>query len=66
MPSDPRPPSVLLQRLYGSIGLALLVALYLLSGLFGHDPWRGDDARHFGPIFEMLNGEALLFPSIAG
>jgi 4-amino-4-deoxy-L-arabinose transferase-like glycosyltransferase len=57
---------VLLQRLYGSIGLALLVALYLLSGLFGHDPWRGDDARHFGPIFEMLHGEALLFPSIAG
>jgi len=66
MTGDPRSPSPLQQRIYGTVGLALLVALYLLSGLFGHDPWRGDDARHFGPILEMLQGNGLLFPSIAG
>ncbi len=54
------------RHLYGATGLALLIALYLLTGLTGHDPWRGDDARHFGPILEMLQGNHLLFPAIAG
>ncbi len=66
MTGDSRSSSPLQQRIYGAVGLALLVALYLLSGLVGHDPWRGDDARHFGPIFEILNGNGLLFPTIAG
>ncbi len=52
--------------LFGPAGLALLVALYLLPGLIGHDPWRGDDARYFGPVLSMLQGEGLLFPTIAG
>ncbi|AYH44856.1 hypothetical protein [Azoarcus sp. DN11] len=54
------------QQLFGATGLALLIALYLLTGLTGHDPWRGDDARHFGAILEMLQGNSLLFPAIAG
>lgn len=58
--------SPLQRQLYGAVGLALLIALYLLTGLTGHDPWRGDDARHFGPIFEMLQGRHVLFPAIAG
>lgn len=61
-PNSPLPK----QHLYGAAGLAVLVALYLLVGLTGHVPWRGDDARHFGPIFEMLQGNGLLFPLIAG
>ena len=61
------PPFLLLhRRLYGSIGLSLLVGVYLFAGLTGHDPWRGDDARYFGPIFSMLQGEGLLFPQLAG
>ena len=61
------PPSSLLQRhLYGTVGLTLLVALYLLVGLTGHAPWRGDDARYFGPVYSMLQGEGLLFPQLGG
>ncbi|MDO9596846.1 MAG: glycosyltransferase family 39 protein [Azoarcus sp.] len=66
MPSDPYTPSLLHRRIYGTVGLTLLVGLYLLTGLTGHEPWRGDDARYFGPVFSMLQGEGLLFPAIGG
>lgn len=66
MTGESPPISPLRRHLFGATGLALLIALYLLTGLTGHDPWRGDDARHFGPIFEMLQGNNLLFPAIAG
>ena len=59
-------PSLLQRRIYGTLGITLLVGLYLLVGLAGHDPWRGDDARHFGPILSMLQGEGWLFPMLAG
>lgn len=65
-PREPYNPSALQRRTYGTVGLTLLVGLYLLTGLTGHEPWRGDDARHFGPVFSMLQGEGLLFPAIAG
>lgn len=53
-------------RLFGPVGLVVLAAVYLLVGLTGHDPWRGDDAAHFGPVLGMLQGEGLLMPRIAG
>lgn len=66
MTGDSTPTLFLRRQLSGATGLALLIALYLLTGLTGHDPWRGDDARHFGPVFEMLQGNSTLFPTIAG
>ena len=66
MPRDPYTPSLLQRRIYGTVGLTLLVGLYLLTGITGHEPWRGDDARYFGPVYSMLQGEGLLFPAIAG
>jgi 4-amino-4-deoxy-L-arabinose transferase-like glycosyltransferase len=54
------------RRLYGTVGLTLLVGFYLLTGLMGHDPWRGDDVRYFGPVYSMLQGEGLIFPQIGG
>ena len=66
MTSDSSPPSLLHKRIYGTAGLTVLVAFYLLTGLVGHDPWRGDDARYFGPIHSMLQGEGWLFPAIGG
>ncbi len=63
---DPQDPSLLHRRIYGTVGLTLLVGLYLLVGLTGHDPWRGDDARYFGPVLSMLRGEGLLVPMLAG
>ena len=46
--------------------LAALCALYLLPGLVGHDPWKGDDATHFGVVFSMLEGGHWLLPHLAG
>ena len=49
-------------------GLALvaLCALYLLTGLTGHDPWKNDDAMHFGIVHGLLNGNDWLIPHLAG
>ena len=46
--------------------LLLLAASYLLVGTIGHDPWRGDDASHFGPIFDLLNSGPAPIPSLEG
>lgn len=54
------------KHLYGAAGLSLLIVLYLLPGAVGHDPWRGDDVRHFSAVYAMLRGDSLLFPAIAG
>lgn len=58
--------SLFQRRVYGTLGLSILVGLYLLVGLTAHDPWRGDDARHLGPVVAMLNGEGWLIPRLAG
>jgi 4-amino-4-deoxy-L-arabinose transferase-like glycosyltransferase len=63
---DQPQPSFLTRHLYGAAGLALLIVLYLLPGSIGHDPWRGDDIRHFSAVLGMLRGEGLLLPRIAG
>lgn len=52
--------------LFSPLGIVCLAAAYLLVGLVGHDPWRGDDSRHFGPIYSMLHDGAWLVPTIAG
>jgi 4-amino-4-deoxy-L-arabinose transferase-like glycosyltransferase len=46
--------------------LAALCALYLLPGLIGHDPWKSDDATHFGVIYSLLGGGDWLLPRLAG
>ncbi|MGD9870702.1 MAG: ArnT family glycosyltransferase [Thauera sp.] len=63
---DPASHTLFQRRIYGTVGLSLLIGLYLLVGLTTHDPWRGDDARHFGPVLAMLHGESWLFPLLAG
>ncbi|MDR1662592.1 MAG: glycosyltransferase family 39 protein [Azoarcus sp.] len=64
---EPQAPiSLFRRRLYGAVGLVLLAGFYLLTGLTGHDPWRGDDIRYFGPVYSMLQGEGLLFPQTGG
>jgi hypothetical protein len=30
------------------LGLVLLCAVWIVLGLFGHDPWKADDATAFG------------------
>ena len=73
MPPDPAatatpqgPRARLLGFLFSPRGIAALASLYLLVGLTGHDPWRGDDSRYFGPILAMLRDGDWLVPTIAG
>ena len=40
--------------------------VYLLAGLIGHDPWRGDDARNLGPVLGMLDDNQWLIPHVVG
>ncbi|MDR2239403.1 MAG: hypothetical protein LBE33_03070 [Zoogloeaceae bacterium] len=49
----------------GGVLIALCV-LYLLPGLFGHDPWKGDDLTHFGVAYSMLEDGHWLTPHLAG
>ncbi|HMX23445.1 MAG TPA: hypothetical protein PKA11_10775, partial [Accumulibacter sp.] len=34
--------------------LALLLAVYIFTGLTGHDPWKNDDAITIGIVHQML------------
>ena len=46
--------------------LAILLALYILPGLTGHDPWKVEDASAFGVAWDMLQRGSWLTPAIAG
>lgn len=46
----------------GVLALLLLLSLFLVTGTVGHDPWKLDDATHFGIIWRALSdGQALRF-----
>lgn len=46
--------------------LVVFCALYILPGLTGHDPWKGDDLTHFGVAYSFLDGGSWLLPHLAG
>jgi 4-amino-4-deoxy-L-arabinose transferase-like glycosyltransferase len=46
--------------------LLALIAAYIVSGLFGRDPWPDDDATGFGVMWTMAQGGNWLLPAIAG
>lgn len=56
-------PSPFTHHLYGPLGLAALIVLYLLPGSIGHDPWRGDDIRHFMVVRDLLQGDTFWWPA---
>jgi 4-amino-4-deoxy-L-arabinose transferase-like glycosyltransferase len=49
-------------------GLFALCLLYILPGLIGRDPWKGDDAAGFGIIWTMAHGglQDWLWPNVVG
>ncbi len=46
--------------------LAAMLAFYVLAGLFGRDPWKGEDAVHIGTAWHMLHYGDWLSPDLAG
>lgn len=46
--------------------VAALCAVFLLIGVVGHDPWKGDDAMHLGVVYSFFSGGDWLLPRIAG
>ena len=47
-------------------GLVLLCAAWIALGLFGHDPWKPDDATNFGIAFDMAKSGDYVVPRLAG
>ncbi|MFZ6772872.1 ArnT family glycosyltransferase [Undibacterium sp. SXout7W] len=49
-------------------GILALCLLYILPGLIGRDPWKGDDAAGFGIMWTMAHGSFAdwLWPHIVG
>ncbi|MFN0314794.1 MAG: ArnT family glycosyltransferase [Burkholderiales bacterium] len=45
------------------LGLSLV---WMLPGLWGHDPWKPDEASAFGVVYSMLRGSGWLVPQLAG
>jgi 4-amino-4-deoxy-L-arabinose transferase-like glycosyltransferase len=46
--------------------LAAMLAFYVLAGLFGRDPWKGEDAIHIGTAWHMLHYGDWLSPDLSG
>ena len=46
--------------------LALLCAVWVGTGLIGHDPWKPDEAYSFGMVYHILQSGHWLVPRIAG
>ena len=43
-----------------------LLAAWIALGLFGHDPWKPDEAYTFGVVYEALKKGDWLVPTLAG
>jgi 4-amino-4-deoxy-L-arabinose transferase-like glycosyltransferase len=52
-------------KLPRAVLLALIVA-YIVSGLFGRDPWQEEDATGFGIMWTMAHAGNWLLPAVAG
>ncbi|MDO8989561.1 MAG: glycosyltransferase family 39 protein [Sideroxyarcus sp.] len=46
--------------------LFLLSAVWLLTGLVGHDPWKPDEAYSFGLIYHIIQLHDWVVPTLAG
>ena len=44
--------------------LFLLCAVWLLTGLIGHDPWKPDEAYSFGLIYHILQSHDWIVPTL--
>jgi 4-amino-4-deoxy-L-arabinose transferase-like glycosyltransferase len=59
---EPRPP---LDKREVALTLILVIA-WLLPGLFGHEPWKPDEAYNFGLVYHMMQSGDWLFLHLPG
>lgn len=45
---------------------ALVCIVWILPGLLGHEPWKGDEAATFGVVYHILKTGEWLVPVLAG
>lgn len=64
-PSPARVSAAAAAKLPRAVLLSLIVA-YIVSGLFGRDPWQEDDATGFGIMWTMAGSGDWLLPTVAG
>src|SRR6516164_2149658 len=53
-------------RAFKHAGLVLLCVVWISLGLFGHDPWKSDDATNFGLAFGALKHGDYVVTHLAG
>ena len=53
-------------RKIGTVPIFLLLAAWLVPGLFGHDPWKPDEAYTFGLVYHILESGDWLVPTLGG
>ncbi len=46
--------------------LAILLSVYICTGLIGHDPWKHDDAITIGLVYDIYTNGNWLTPQLAG
>jgi len=46
--------------------LAVLLVVYIFTGLIGHDPWKHDDAISIGIAYDLVSNGNWLMPQLAG
>ena len=46
--------------------LAVLLTVYIFTGLIGHDPWKQDDAISIGIAYDIFTNNHWLIPELAG
>ncbi len=46
--------------------LFLLCAVWVFTGLIGHDPWKPDEAYSFGLVYHIIQSGDWLVPTLAG
>lgn len=46
--------------------LAVLLVVYIFTGLIGHDPWKHDDAISIGIVYDIVTNGHWLTPQLAG
>ena len=48
------------------MAIYVLLAAWVLLGLFGHDPWKPDEAYSFGLVYSILESGDWVVPTLAG